>query len=60
MAKKAPWRTVVRFGTPGRFTWEQLEAAVAAVKAKREAAARGGSTRGGSRSARAEHRPAES
>ena len=34
--KQKPWRTIIVGGDTGRFTWEQIEAAVRAVREKRE------------------------
>ena len=38
--KKLPWRTLQMGGDTGRFTREQLDAAVLAVKAERDQSAR--------------------
>lgn len=34
--KKKPWRTVIVGGDTGRFTWDQIHAAVRAVREERE------------------------
>jgi hypothetical protein len=36
-SKKTSWPTIIRAGDTGRFTWEQIDAAVKRVVARREA-----------------------
>ena len=42
MASKVPWRTIIISGETGRFTREQIQAAVRAVMEKRKTRARTG------------------